>query len=152
MDNIEKDIVEYFKKIGAVQGLDELTSTIIGILYTAIDAITMEDIVRKTGYSLASVSNKVKVLADFGIIKKYTKPGNKKIYLHIEKDHMKMIKSGLAIIEKKLEITKKEIPLILKKHKKSKDKRLNNLKSIQKQMEPVSKLLKEFVNKLEGEK
>ncbi len=152
MDKLEKDIVEYFKKIGAIQGLDELTSTIIGILYTAIEDITMEDLVRKTGYSLASISNKISFLSNLGIIKKYTKPGNKKIYLNMEKDHMKMIKSGLAIIEKKLEITKREIPLILEKHKKSKDKRLENLKHIQKQMEPVSRLLKEFVEKLEGEK
>lgn len=152
MDSIEKDIVEYFKKIGAIQGLDELTSTIIAIIYTAVEDITMEDLVRKTGYSLASISNKIKFLSDLNLIKKYTKPGNKKIYLHIEKDHLKMIKSGLAIIEKKLEITKKEIPLILERHKKSKDKRLENLKEIQKQMEPVTILLKEFVKKLEGGK
>ncbi|MBU4242379.1 MAG: hypothetical protein KKF52_04050, partial [Nanoarchaeota archaeon] len=111
MDNLEKDIVEYFKKIGAVQGMDELSSTIIGILYSAVKEITMEDIVRKTGYSLASISNKIKFLSDIGLITKKTKPGNKKIYLYMEKDFMKMIHSGLLIIEKKLDITKKEIPL-----------------------------------------
>ncbi|MBU2590369.1 MAG: hypothetical protein KKA65_00120 [Nanoarchaeota archaeon] len=151
MDNLEKDIVEYFKKIGAVQGMDELSSTIIGILYSAVKEITMEDIVRKTGYSLASISNKIKFLSDIGLITKKTKPGNKKIYLYMEKDFMKMIHSGLLIIEKKLDITKKEIPLILEKHKKTKDKRLKSLELMQKNMKIVSGMLKDFVKRLEGE-
>ncbi len=45
-------------------GLDDLTSTIIGILYIESDDILMDDIVKIKGYSLSTISNKTKILEE----------------------------------------------------------------------------------------
>ena len=83
MKELENDMIEFFQKMGVAHGIDNVMSSIMGICYISPDEIAMEDIAEKTGYSLASISMKVKVLEQIGFIEKRNQPGTKKVYLYM---------------------------------------------------------------------
>ena len=118
MDDIDKEFIELYQTIGSVSGLDNLFVTLFAKLYIEPEDMAMENIAKETGYSLASVSNKVKVLETMGIVKRIKKPGSKKIFLRIEKDMIKIFKEHLAKKEEKnIKLIKEKIPEIIKKYK-----------------------------------
>ena len=78
MDELEKKFSGMYRKIGAMQGMDDLFSSIFSLLVLEPEDIAMDELAKKTGYSVASISNKVKILKVHGIVKKSRKPGSKK--------------------------------------------------------------------------
>ena len=70
MENLEKDMHAFFKKMWLGKGFDELSSDILAILLTEPEEVGMDWIAEITGYSLASISNKAKLLNEIGIISK----------------------------------------------------------------------------------
>lgn len=124
----EQKIIELFQEMGRGQGLDDpLLMTIFAKLYMSPDPMSMEELAKETGYSLASISNKVKILPPVHV-KRIKKPGTKKIFLYMEKDIFKVFKDAMVnkqefVIEK----VKEKMPAILdeyrKKVKNSKDKK-----------------------------
>lgn len=89
---LEKDFIDLYRDLGKMKGWDDLTSRIIGILYLSPDPISMEELAKKTGYSLASISNKMKLLEPLGFITRRCKPGSKKCYFYFQKDFYKIMK------------------------------------------------------------
>ena len=55
----------------------------------------MDELAKKTGYSLASVSNKVKMLESLGMVTRRTKPGSRKVFLYTEKNLLDIMKQQL---------------------------------------------------------
>jgi len=104
-----------------VNGLDELSSEIIAILYAEPREISLEELSKKTGYSLSAVCTATKLIERIGLIKRIRKPGSRKAYVYIEKE---MIVFSLDLMKKKYEKiiipTKKKLPLIINKYKKEK--------------------------------
>ncbi len=75
----------------------------------------MDDLAKKTGYSLASISNKTKMLEAVGFVKRTSKPGTRKAFLYAEKDILKMFKQ--ALIKKQENVinsAKEKLPLMIK--------------------------------------
>ena len=70
MDEIPKQFIKVQKDMWKSFGLDDLSSEIFGIVYIMPENIPMDDLVELTGYSLSTISNKVKFLATIGIITK----------------------------------------------------------------------------------
>ena len=62
MKELEKRFIEMYNKIGRVQGMDNLLTSIFALLILEPDDIAMDDLAHKTGYSLASISNKIKLM------------------------------------------------------------------------------------------
>jgi len=127
MKNYEKNFIEYMKNAGTAQGMqDDLLLEIFAQLYLEPEEIAMDELAEKTGYSLASISNKVKQMESMGfsamgLLKRVKKPGSKKIYLHMEKDFMDLWKKMLtakheAVVKK----AKEEMPKIIENAKKEK--------------------------------
>ncbi|MDQ1276209.1 MAG: hypothetical protein QG610_1784 [Euryarchaeota archaeon] len=101
-----------------VQGLDEITSRIIAVLFIEPEDISLEELAKKTGYSLSAVSTSAKFLGSIGLIKKFRKPGSKKVYLFMEKD---IVSQGMRYLRTKYENvilpTKQILPGIIEAYK-----------------------------------
>jgi len=118
MDEIDKDFIEMYQGFGTAMGLDNLFITLFAKLYIEPEELAMDELAKETGYSLASVSNKVKMLEAMGIVKKIRKPGSKKIFLYAEKDFLKMTKNHLVKEEENcINLVKAKLPDIIKKYK-----------------------------------
>ena len=104
-----------------VNGLDELSSEIIAILYAEPREISLEELSKKTGYSLSAVCTATKLIERIDLIKRIRKPGSRKAYFYIEKE---MIVFSIDLMKRKYEKiiipTKQKLPLIINKYKKEK--------------------------------
>lgn len=155
MKELENDMFTFFKKMWLRKGLDELSASIIATLLTEPDDITMEYLMKKTGYSLASVSNKVKMLTNFGMIIRKTKPGAKKIYLHMEKNFFKLMKEAMVKGEGFLKSGKTELAELVKKYKgktgnERERKQMKNLLAIHNYLAKIEPIFMDFKRKLEA--
>ena len=91
----EKETINLFRNVGHMHGLDSLTTEIFIITLLEPNCISLEELSKRTGYSLASVSNKVKILERMAIATKNRKPGDKKVYLHVDKKISKVVKKQI---------------------------------------------------------
>jgi DNA-binding transcriptional regulator GbsR (MarR family) len=115
--SLENEIIEFFQAATKLQGGDESLGTIFGILYTEPSEISMEDLAKKTGYSLASICNKVRMFETTGMIKRSRKPHTKKIFVSVEKDCMQMIKKIMLMKQESvIKLAKEKIPQLIKKY------------------------------------
>lgn len=118
MNKVEERFCGLITQLGKVQGMDELSSKLFSLMYLEPEEITMEELAKKTNYSLASISNKIRLLEATGMIKKTKKPGSKKIYYYMNKD---IIKSFEEVLIKKqqyvLKNIKEEMPKIINEFK-----------------------------------
>ncbi|MCK5282835.1 MAG: hypothetical protein KAK00_05485 [Nanoarchaeota archaeon] len=119
MEELDKKIIDLYQEMGRGQGInDPLLMTIFAKLYIEPEPVAMEDLAKETGYSLASISNKIRMLEPMLQIKRIRKPGTKKLFLYMEKDFLKIWKDALL---KKQEYVvnnvKEKMPPILKDYK-----------------------------------
>jgi len=102
-------------------GMDELSSRLIAILYVSPKEISLERLAKTTGYSLSSVSTSLKMIERFGFVKRMKKPKSRKVYYYMEKDLMTMT---LKILKRKYEKvivpSKEKLPVIIERYKKLK--------------------------------
>jgi len=159
ISNLEKDYIELAIGIGNNMGIDTLSSNIIAILQISDKPISMEEIAKKTGYSLTSVFNKLKNFELFRHqIKKIKEPGSKKALFYIEKNMPQTVKNTmLNIYQKKILPAKTELPKIIKKyenHKLSeKDKKIIlEIKNYNKQVNLLEKKVKKIIELFENGK
>ncbi len=119
MEGFEKKIIELFYEMGKGQGMqDQLMMTLFAKLYIAPEPVAMDDLAKETGYSLASVSNKVKMFGPMWQVKRIRKPGSKKLFLYMEKDILKIWKD--ALIKKEEHVIsrlKEKLPPIVKEYR-----------------------------------
>lgn len=119
MDSCEKEFVDMYKKIGRLSGIDDLSATIFGMLYIAPEDVSMDELSKKTGYSLASISNKIKMLEIHGFITRKNKPGTRKTYLYVEKELVEPFKKMVVTKqENQLKLIRERMPDIINKCKK----------------------------------
>jgi len=96
MHAFEKEFIDFEAEVGKNAGMDPLASKLFMILFLEPTELSMEDLAERTGYSLASIHNKMKLLEKVGHVKKIRKPGTKKVFYFMEKD---MIKTFSEIME-----------------------------------------------------
>ena len=152
MDLIDKDFIEIYTEAGKAFGLNDSILGIWAKLYLEPDPISMENLAKDIGYSLASVCNKVKMLETAGLVKRIRKPGTKKAFLYSDKNMMKMqydsIRKRVRFISRILD---ERIPAITNKFKKKKltDKEKKKLKILEEyasQLKDVKKMLEQHTS------
>lgn len=154
MKGIEKDFVEMYQQ-SQMFGHDDVLVKVFANLYLEPEEISMDELAKKTGYSLASVSNKAKMLEATGMIIKRKHPGSKKIFLYAEKDIIKVIKSTVLVKEKQMIGTfKQKLPEIIKKHKNSaksekEEKKVKIVEDYYRQMIKLEELMKKIREELD---
>lgn len=113
-------------------GLDELTSRITAILFLEPEDISLEELAKKTGYSLSATSTSLKFMESAGLIQKFKKPHSKKIHIKMENDIIEMM---LTMLKKKqqyiMKRAKEHLPNIINEYKKTKSSK-QELKIIEK--------------------
>lgn len=90
MDSIDKDFIAFYQSVGKAYGMDSLASTIFARLFIEPGEIAMSELAEETGYSLASISNKLRMFELSGSVTRRTKPGTRKIYVSADKDILKV--------------------------------------------------------------
>ena len=116
MIGAEGEFRAFMEKMCLMGGLDPLSSKIIALVYISPEDVAMDEIARETGYSLASISLKVAMLAQFEIISKTRKPNSKKCYVHMEKNFIDATIDQLARKQQnQLSYAKSELPGIIEK-------------------------------------
>ena len=157
MKSIEKEFIDFYIGVGRTWGLDTLSSKLIGILYLEPEEICIEELAKKTGYSLPSISNKMNFIETMGIVKRIKKPGSKKLFYFMEKDAIKVARMHFEkIYESEIEPAKKLMPKLLDKYKKvnlnnEEKKKLEIIKNYNKQMLNIDKVyskLNEYFDEL----
>lgn len=152
--SITQDFIDFYKEMGNLIGVDDLTASIFASLYIEPEEITLEDLSRKTGYSLGSISNKIKLLSNLGLVRKRTKPGTKRLYLYVEKDFCKILKQQLIRKQEyEINFAKSKLPELIAKHEQkaktdTEKKKLALLKSYHKQIIQMDVLLNLMIRKL----
>ena len=156
MGEIDKKFIELYQEIGRSYGIgDPLLLIIFARLYIEPEPVAMDDLAEETGYSLASISNHVRMLGQLFPIKKSKKPGSKKIFLYIEKNIVNMFKEQLLRKEGSFfRIVKEKLPYIIgeSKDKVKSDKEKQKLKILRDYYEQIMKcepIMHEMIKKLE---
>ena len=96
METLDQQFTEFYRSIGRSYNFDDLTSLIFARLFIDPEEVAMEDLAKETGYSLASISNKLKILEAGHFIIRRTRPGTRKVYVYAPKDMLKIVMSALV--------------------------------------------------------
>jgi DNA-binding transcriptional regulator GbsR (MarR family) len=118
MDQLDKEFIDYFNTAGRAFAWGDMPTTIIAILYIEPEPVAMEDLAKRTGYSLATISNMMKMMENMGFVRRVKKPKTRKVYFYMEKDIIKLNKQKLVMayeigVKPAMEI----LPPIIEKYK-----------------------------------
>jgi len=155
MDELDKKFVSFYQRVGKVQGMDNSLVSIFALLYLEPDELSLEDLAKKSGYSLASVSNKVRMLETSGFVSSSSKPGTRKVYVTMGKNILKLWKQHLILKQKGvLQLAKERIPEIIRESRpkvktERERKKIKILEGYYKQMIKFEQLIQEFIIKIE---
>ena len=140
-------------------GVDCLTGKAVISLYLEPKELSLEKLADMTGYSLSTMSTKMKLLERIGIVKRIKKAGSRKAYYYMEKDIRKLMITKLHYaLQSEIMPVKMSLPAIIERHKKSinaskderKKKMLQNMENYLEQMTMFEKLIKETIQKLQN--
>jgi HTH-type transcriptional regulator, osmoprotectant uptake regulator len=114
----KEEFIQLMAVNARANGLDDLSSKIIAILYAEPNEIALEELAKRTGYSLSALSTTLKLAEQLSIVKRLQKPGSKKAYFYIEKNISSMFADMLL---KKYEHvilpSKQKLPEIIRQYK-----------------------------------
>jgi DNA-binding transcriptional regulator GbsR (MarR family) len=109
-EEVSKKIFATFAGVASSLGFNEVHGTIIGSVLVANKPVSLQDIAKRTGYSLSSVSISVDLLELIGIVRKIKNLGDRKIYVKLEGDLLDSLKKAFMLkIQKEIFITKMEL-------------------------------------------
>ena len=121
MHAFEREFIDFQVELGKNAGMDPLVSRIFMILFLEPGELSMEELAERTGYSLASIHNKIKLLEKVGHLNKIKKPGTKKVFYYMEKDMMKTFRDMLErTYHQHIEPAKEFLPQFIEKYRKAK--------------------------------
>lgn len=155
--SLEKEAVRSFKEVLLEVGLDNLTALIIAQLWVEPKPLSMDELAKKTGYSLASISLKLKHLGAVHGVERLQKPGTRKIFLYMKKDPIGLFFTKMNSAFKLISSTiKQSIPRVIEEFK---SRQLNeneldiltNMSMYLKRMEKLEKILRKVNKQLEKE-
>ncbi|MCD6477508.1 MAG: hypothetical protein J7K87_00720 [Candidatus Aenigmarchaeota archaeon] len=132
--NPEKEIYSLFSNVAASLGYSEVHGRIIAALLVAQKPLSLNELSKRIGYSMSSVSLSLDLLELLGVAKRMKKPNDKKLYVELKGDLLDCLrKIVLFKTQRNVEETLREF------------KRFKNDKSIGK---PV-KILEKEIKRLE---
>jgi len=154
MNTLEEECWKLFRRMGHAYDLPDVMTKTMAVLYMQPEDISMEVVAKKTGYSLASISNVVRKFEAISMVLKRRKPGSRKVYLYMEKNLAKLNIQKIRVAKNNfITPTKNLVPSIIDKNKvvdneKSK-KQVELLKSYYDQLKIFESLMDKWVKDLE---
>ncbi|MEM3374477.1 MAG: MarR family transcriptional regulator [Candidatus Woesearchaeota archaeon] len=119
MDELEKDMKSLLCKTMSYE--KEPFLDVITILYLEPKEISLEELAKRTGYSLASISNTMKTLENYGFVERIRKPKTKKVYFYMDKDLAKINLQKIKYMSSYIKEVLTQLPFIMHKYSKNKD-------------------------------
>ncbi len=92
---IKKDFIEGLSQISRFWGFPKGMGAIFAVLYLSPAALSLDEIVKRTGLTKGAVSTEVRTLARMGLVHRSTKLGDRKDYYAAETDFYAAIRSIL---------------------------------------------------------
>lgn len=92
MKNVEDEFIGHLASGIQRLGLDSASSRLFGMIYVEPGEISIDELAEKSGYSLATVSIKVRILERVGLIERKKHPGTKKVFCYREKNMISFMK------------------------------------------------------------
>ena len=109
-EDVNKRIFATFASVASSLGFSEVHGMIIGTILVANKPLSLQDIAKRTGYSLSSISISIDLLELVGIVRKIKNLGDRKIYVKMEGDLIESLKKAFMLkIQKEMFITKMEL-------------------------------------------
>ncbi|MEM4268212.1 MAG: transcriptional repressor [Candidatus Woesearchaeota archaeon] len=154
-NDIDKEFIAFLERVGKVYGLCEPSVKIFGVLYIEPNEISMEEIAKRTGYSVASVFNTLKQFESLGVVQRIRKPGTKKAFFYTPKSMMEWHISKLTTAKVVLvQNAKQFFPEMLERYKlnardESTKKKLTILERYYKEILLFEKLISKWIKDME---
>ena len=121
-EKAKAEFIELLTECGKAKGFDELSSKLWSILYVEPKELSLDELSKRTGYSLSAVSTAMKFMERAQIIKRIKKPQSRKAYFYIEKD---ILNSFLQLLKRHYNTillpSKQKLPKIINRYKQSKE-------------------------------
>ncbi len=161
MNDIEIQMVNVVAQTYRMYGLDELSASILSYLFLEPGELTMEELAKLTGYSLASICLKMKLLEDIWGVHRKKRTGSRKIYFSLNKDYLDGLEEILKkSFEKESLLVRQKMPGLLKEYEEqeltaSQKQRLLIAQRYCKQVEDVKEIMEliyEEIGRLRSEK
>jgi DNA-binding transcriptional regulator GbsR (MarR family) len=95
--DIEKDIYSTFADIATAIGYSEIHGRVIAALLVSNKKLSLNELAKKTGYSLSTVSLSLDLLEFLGMIKKMKKAGDRKLYVELQGSLIEGLKKAFSI-------------------------------------------------------
>lgn len=157
MQELDEKFAELYEDAAKSMGMGghSLVMNIFARLYMKPEPIAMDELAKETGYSLASISNTIKMLGPVMKLKRIKKPGSKKLYLYIEKDIFSIMQSQMAMKAAGMKLILERLDPVLKEYKeKAKSKedkaKLKILEEYSKQMDRAEQIFFETAKRFEA--
>lgn len=133
-------------------GLDDFPSRLISVLQTEKEGISLGELTIITGYSLSNLSTTIKGMEDKQMVKKFKKPGSRKVYVVMDKN----ITSFFVELQKKryhqsLKPSMKKIPEIIERYQDNEEfeEEMTMIKDYYSQIKFLADETKKFIEALE---
>jgi DNA-binding transcriptional regulator GbsR (MarR family) len=98
---IEKRILDTFSELAKSMGFSPIHGNIIGSLIIGSGSMPLQDIAKKTGYSISMISLSMDLLEILGIVRKVKKSGDRKLYIELSGDLLESLKKVFLMRVKK---------------------------------------------------
>lgn len=155
MNDIEMEMIEVGAEVYKNYGMDDLSATILSILFFEPGEMTMNELAEITGYSLASISLKMKGLENVWGVHRRKKAGSRKIYFHMGKDYLDSLEETLRRgHEMESQLVKRSIPYLIRKYREqanseSQLERLHIAEKYCRQIDDVGRILESLYEKID---
>ncbi len=97
MGGVEQNILSTFGQVAESIGYSQVHGRIIGALLIGGGDMSLQDIAKRTGYSVPMISLSLDLLDVLGVVKKYRKAGDRNIYAKLSGDLLECLKKAFVI-------------------------------------------------------
>ncbi|MEM5872417.1 MAG: hypothetical protein QXD55_00940 [Candidatus Aenigmatarchaeota archaeon] len=149
IETIEKDIYASFATIASTIGYSEIHGRIIAALMVSGKKLSLQELAKKTGYSISTLSLSLDLLEFFGMIKKVKNVGDRKLYIELQGNLLEGLKRAFIVkIQKSISDSLNKFNEYKKILKKSKEKNKKNVINVLNILENEIKKLDKYINVL----
>ncbi len=99
--DIEVDILSAFADVARSLGYSSVHGKIIGVLLIKRGPLSLEGLAREAGYSTGMVSLSLDLLEVMGVVRKFKKTGDRKVYIELRGDLLESLKRAIVIRARK---------------------------------------------------
>lgn len=99
--DIEKDILSAFADVAHSLGYSSVHGKIIGVLLIKKAPLSLDSLASETGYSSGMVSLSMDLLEVLGVIRKFKRPGDRKVYIELRGNLLECLKRAIIIKARK---------------------------------------------------